>query len=47
METISQRVDSDVVDEDKEQFHEFLRGYTDIFIKNVQNTKDYTYKNTS
>ena len=29
----------------KEEFHEFLRGYTDIFIKNINNTKDHTYNN--
>ena len=25
--------------------HEFLRGYTDIFTKNVYATKDFTYSN--
>ena len=29
----------------KEEFHEFVRGYTDIFIKNINNTKDHTYNN--
>ena len=29
----------------KEEFHEFLRGYRDIFIKNMNNTKDHTYNN--
>ena len=28
-----------------ENFHEFLRGYTDIFSKNVLSTNDETYKN--
>ena len=28
-----------------ENFHEFLRAYTDIFIKNVYATKDFTYSN--
>ena len=27
-----------------ENFHEFLRGYTDIFAKNVISTEDHTYK---
>ena len=36
---------SDKVDQtDLENFHEFLRGYTDIFAKNVISTEDYTYK---
>ena len=29
----------------KEEFHEFLRGYRDIFIKNMNSTKDHTYNN--
>ena len=28
-----------------ENFHEFLRGYSDIFSKNVLNSEDFTYKN--
>ena len=28
-----------------EEYHEFLRGYTDIFTKNVFQTKDYTCHN--
>ena len=28
-----------------ENFHEFLRSYTDIFSKNVLNSEDFTYKN--
>ena len=28
-----------------EHFHEFLRGYTDIFINNIYATKGYTYHN--
>ena len=28
-----------------EHFHEFLRGYTDIFTNNIYATKDYTYHN--
>ena len=30
---------------DLEHFHEFLRGYTDIFNNNIYATKDYTYHN--
>ena len=29
----------------KEEFHEFLRGYIDIFIRNMNNAKDHTYNN--
>ena len=29
----------------KEELHEFLKGYTDIFIKDMNNTKDHTYNN--
>ena len=28
-----------------ENFHEFLRDYTDIFSKNIFNSKDFIYKN--
>ena len=28
-----------------EEFHEFLRGYTGIFTKNVLKTKDHTFNN--
>ena len=28
-----------------EDFHEFLRAYTDIFTKHIYATKDFTYKN--
>ena len=45
METIASQA-SPFVDQTKlEDFHEFLRAYTDIFIKNVHATQDYTYKN--
>ena len=27
----------------KKEFHEFLRGYTNIFITNMTNTKGHTY----
>ena len=29
----------------KEEFREFPSGYTDIFIKNMNNSKDHTYNN--
>ena len=29
----------------KDEFHEFLRRYRGIFIKNMNNTKDHTYNN--
>ena len=44
MESIAY-ITSDKVDQtDLENFHEFLRGYTDIFAKNVISTEDHTYK---
>ena len=43
LESICQKVDKDIDQAMKEEFHEFFRGYTDIFIKNVNNTKDHTY----
>ena len=45
LESICQRVDKDIDQGMKEEFHEFFRGYTDIFIKNMNNTKDYTCNN--
>ena len=37
---------SDEINNDqKENFHEFLRAYTNIFIKNANKAKDSTYKN--
>ena len=45
LELTCQRVDKDIDQGMKEEFHEFLRGYTDIFIKNINNTKDHTYNN--
>ena len=44
MESIAY-ITSDKVDKtDLENFHEFLRGYTDIFAKNVISTEHHTYK---
>ena len=45
METLADSVKGDIDHKDLEHFHEFLRGYTDIFIKNIYATKDYTYHN--
>ena len=45
LESICQKVDKDIDQGMKEEFHEFLRGYTDIFIKNINNTKNHTYNN--
>ena len=44
LETIA-RQSSPFADQTKlENFHEFSRAYTCIFTKNVDVTKDYTYK---
>ena len=45
LESICQKVDKDIDQGMKEEFHELLRGYTEIFIKNMNNTKDHTYNN--
>ena len=45
LKSICQRVDKDIDQGMKEEFHVFLRGCTDIFIKNMNNTKDHTYSN--
>ena len=45
LESICQRVDKDLDQATKEEFHEFLSGYTDIFTKNMNNTKYHTYNN--
>ena len=45
LESICQRADKDIEQGMIEESHEFLRGYTDIFIKNINNTKDHTYNN--
>ena len=44
-ESLAQAVNSEILNEEKEDFHEFLRAYCDIFTKNVYSTKDYTYSN--
>ena len=44
-ETLAQRTSNCVDPHRLEEYHEFMRGYPDIFIKNVFETKDYTYHN--
>ena len=44
-ETVSHRVSESINHDQLEDFHEFLRAYTDIFTKNIYATKDFTYKN--
>ena len=45
METISHSATKCVEDNKVEDFHDFLRAYTDIFTKNMYETKDFTYEN--
>ena len=44
-ETLAQRTSDSVEPHQLEEYRGFLRGYTDIFTKNVFQTKDYTYHN--
>ena len=44
-ESLAEAVNSEILNEEKEDFHEFLRAYCDILTKNVYFTKDYTYSN--
>ena len=44
MESIAYIASEKVDQNDWENFHEFLQGYTDIFVKNVISTEDHTYK---
>ena len=46
VESIFQRVDKDIDQGMKEEIHELLRGYTDIFIKDINNIKEHTYNNS-
>ena len=41
-EALSQRASYSVEAHRLEEYHEFLRGYTDIFTKNVFQKNDYT-----
>ena len=45
METVSHSAIKYVENNKVEDFHEFLRAYTDIFTKNIYATKDFTNKN--
>ena len=45
LKLICQKVGKDIDQDMKKEFHEFLRGCTDIFNKNMSNTKDHTYNN--
>ena len=42
-ESLTQTIDSEILNKKKEDFHKFLQFYWDIFSKNVYSTKDYTY----
>ena len=44
MESIAYIASEKVDQNDLENFHDFLRGYTDIFGKNMISTEDHTYK---
>ena len=43
LETIAKKVTPNLEPNQREDFHEFLRAYTDIFSKNIYESKDYTY----
>ena len=43
LEGVAESTDKAVGPIEKENFHEFLCANTDIFTKNVHNTKDFTY----
>ena len=44
-ESLADSVKGNIDHEDLEHFHEFVRGYTDIFTNNIYATKNYTYHN--
>ena len=44
-ESLADSVKENIDYKDLEHFHEFLRGYTDIFTNNIYATKDYTCHN--
>ena len=46
-ESLAQSIDNTVSNEERENLHEFLRAYCDIFTKNVYSSKDFTYSNLS
>ena len=43
-ESIADRITDNLQNDQRENFHEFLRAYVDIFTKSVYTTTDYTYK---
>jgi len=45
MEVLAEEFSDEVPNTEKENFHEFLRAYTNIFAKNICKAKDKTYKN--
>ena len=45
LETVAERVTPIVEDSEKEDFHQFLRKYTDISSNNIYRAHDYTYYN--
>ena len=45
MESLGDSIKGNIDHKDLDHFHEFLRGYTDVFINNIYATKDYTYHN--
>ena len=45
VESLVEGVKGNINHKNLEYFHEFLRGYTDIFTNNIYATKDYTYHN--
>ena len=45
MESLADNAKGNIDHKNLEHFHEFLRGYTDIFTNNIYATKDYTYHN--
>ena len=44
MESLASYVNKDIIPEQKEEFHEFLRANTNKFTQNVYQTKDNTFK---
>ena len=44
-EEVAGKVTPTIDNDQRENFHEFLRAYTDIFTKNVYSSKDYTFHN--
>ena len=45
MESLADSIKGNIDHKNSEHFHEFLRGYTDIFTNNIYATKDYTDHN--